>query len=171
MYDHARLLRGETLVNLFFLDDDVTGVSGEIFISAPPENVWRAVTNYDNLHRTLPKVLESRVIERSDREIILDQTGRTGILIFEKTVKFRLKIVEHYPGTIAFEQISGDFLVYHGEWRLESVPNHEGTLLHYHAEIKPRFFAPPILVNFVQRQDLPGILNAHKRHAEADASC
>jgi hypothetical protein len=43
----------------------------------------------------------------------------------------------------------------------------EGFVLVYHAEIKPAFFAPPILVSFVQRQDLPGIFKAHKQRAES----
>ena len=167
MHDYRRLLKGEVLIDLFCLDNEVTGVSGEIFIAAPAAAVWSSLTNYDNLHKTLPKIIASRVVEKHGQEIVIDQTGRTGILIFERTVQFRLRVIEEYIRKIAFEQISGDFHIYHGEWRLETIPENEGTLLHYHAEIKPRFFAPPILVNFVQRQDLPGILMAHKRHAEA----
>jgi len=68
---------------------------------------------------------------------------------------------------ITFEQIDGDFLVYRGSWTLFPLSGRKGTILSYEAEIKPAFFAPPVLVSFVQRQDLPGILNAHKQRAES----
>jgi hypothetical protein len=41
------------------------------------------------------------------------------------------------------------------------------TILTYSAEIRPDFFAPSFLVAFVQRQDLPEILKAHKKRAES----
>lgn len=169
MHEHNRLLNGEILIDLSYLDNDVIGISSGIFINASREEVWKTLTDYDNLSKTLPKVVASRLIEQKNGEIIIDQTGRTGILIFEKIVNFRLKINEEYLQRISFEQISGDFHVYHGEWLLETHYQQQGTFLYYNAEIKPLFFAPPILVSFVQRQDLPGILSAHKQHAEAAA--
>ena len=161
-----RLLQGEILIDLAFLPDDVIGAKGRIFIDAWLEAVWNSLTDYDNLSRTLPKVVASRVVARNGNEIILEQTGRTGIFFFEKTVNFRLKVTEKDPQRIEFQQESGDFSVYRGAWILEPAPKGNGTLLTYEAELKPDFFAPPILVSFVQRQDLPGILRAHKHRAE-----
>jgi carbon monoxide dehydrogenase subunit G len=163
----SRLRHGEILIDLSFLPDDIIGVNGKIFIAAPPEEVWKALTDYDNLSRTLPKVLASTLVERKGNEILLDQTGKTGIFFFEKTVSFQLRVREEYQKMISFEQVAGDFSVYRGEWVLETSETLKGTILSYHAEIKPLFFAPPILVSFVQWQDLPGILKAHKHTAEA----
>jgi len=141
-----RLQRGETLISLTHLPDDVVGVSSSIFINATPAMVWESLTNYNNLSRYLPKVLSSNLIERKSNEVILDQTGKTGIFIFEKIVHFRLKITEEPPKKIFFEQVEGDFEVYRGEWLLETSRTIQGTILSYNAEIKPHFFAPPILV-------------------------
>jgi len=163
----SRLKCGETLVDLAFLPDDIVNVKGKIFIAAPPEHVWKALTDYDHLNRTLPKVVASSVVERKGNEVVLDQTGKTGIFFFEKTVNFRLRLREEYLKKVSFEQVEGDFSVYRGEWILESSDSLKGTILSYHAEIKPLFFAPPILVSFVQWQDMPGILRAHKKTAEA----
>ncbi|WP_040433376.1 SRPBCC family protein [Chlorobium ferrooxidans] len=163
----SRLKCGETLVNLAFLPDDVVKVSGKILIDAPIEYVWKALTDYDNLNRTLPKVVASTVVERKGNEVVLDQTGRTGIFFFEKTVNFRLRLREEYLKNVTFEQVEGDFSIYRGEWNVETSDTLKGTILSYHAEIKPLFFAPPILVSFVQWQDMPGILRAHKKTAEA----
>jgi carbon monoxide dehydrogenase subunit G len=162
-----KLRKGDVLISLTYLADDVVSVSSKIYIDAIPAKVWETLTDYDNLSSYLPKVMVSTVVERHDDEIILDQTGKTGIFIFEKIVHFRLKIREEFPKQIAFKQIAGDFLVYRGEWVLEPDNTIQGTVLSYNAEMKPLFFAPPILVSFVQRQDLPGILKAHKQRAEA----
>ncbi|NTW83504.1 MAG: cyclase [Chlorobiaceae bacterium] len=161
-----RLQQGEAPITLSFLPDDVIGVSGMIHINASPEKVWTAITDYDNLSSNLPKVISSRIISRDGNEIVLEQTGKTGILIFEKTVHFRLKAREEYLKKVSFEQLDGDFRIYRGEWNIETYPEIQGTVLFYKAEIKPVFFAPPILVSFVQYQDLPGILKAHKKRAE-----
>ena len=162
-----QLLKGDVLISLTYLPDDVVSVSSRIHINAQPAKVWKTITDYDNLSSYLPKVMESHIVERNGNEITLDQTGKTGIFIFEKVVNFRLKLMEEYPESISFEQISGDFLVYQGEWLLETSSAIQGTLLSYNAKLKPLFFAPPILVSFVQRQDLPGIMMAHKQRAEA----
>ncbi len=169
MDDTDRMLRGDILIDLSFLDDDITSVTGGIHIEASPETVWETLTDYDNLSKTLPKVITSRSFGRNKNDITLEQTGRTGILFFEKTVNFLLNVHEEYPDRISFEQLSGDFHIYKGEWKLETKKSCEGTFLRYRATIKPKFFAPPLLVSFVQRQDLPGILTAHKQHTEKKA--
>ena len=165
--EFEQLEKGDVLINLTCRPHDVVSISSKIYIDAPPSKVWKVLTDYDNLSKYLPKVMSSRIIERNNNEIILEQTGKTGIFIFEKVVHFRLQIKEECPDTITFKQIDGDFEVYQGKWKLETSDAFPGTILGYDAEIKPHFFAPPILVSFFQRQDLPGILKAHKQRAEA----
>ena len=67
MQEHNRLLSGDILIDLSYHQDDIVGVSGRIFIKAPPEKVWKALTDYDNLSNTLPKVVASRTIEKKKR--------------------------------------------------------------------------------------------------------
>ncbi|MBV5327705.1 MAG: SRPBCC family protein [Chlorobium sp.] len=165
--EKRKLMRGEIVIDLAFLPDDVIGVCGKIFIAAPPEAIWKTLTDYNNLSETLPKVLSSKLVGQHGNTIILDQTGRTGIFFFEKTVSFQLKLEEEYLKRVSFEQLNGDFSIYRGEWIIIPMAETEGFVLVYHAEIKPAFFAPPILVSFVQRQDLPGIFKAHKQRAES----
>ena len=77
-----QLQKGDILINLTYLPDDVVSVSSKIHIVAPPASVWKTLTDYDNLSSYLPKVLSSKVVERHGNEITLDQIGKTGIFIF-----------------------------------------------------------------------------------------
>ncbi len=162
----SRLLKGEITVDLTWLENDATGVSSAVFIKASAASVWETISDYNNLSKTLPKVVSSRVIKRHDNVVTIEQTGRTGILIFERTVSFVLQAREEKPASIEFHQIEGDFSTYEGHWIIEPLEQYDGCVLHYQATIKPAFFAPAILVSFVQRQDLPGVMGAHKHRAE-----
>lgn len=168
MDEHTKkqLSEGDVPITVSSLEGEVIGVTAMVLIDAEPVSVWTSLTDYDNLHRNLPKVLASRLVSRDGNDVVIEQTGKTGIFIFEKTVHFTLNVHEEYLKSIRFEQLSGDFRIYRGEWRIDTIPGVEGSLLVYKAEIKPAFFAPPVLVSFVQYQDLPGILKAHKERAE-----
>ncbi|HHE32550.1 MAG TPA: cyclase [Chlorobaculum parvum] len=167
----AKLLQGEILIDLEWLPDGVIGANGSVFIEADPSVVWRMLTDYNHLDKTMPKVVASKLVEENNHTKIIEQSGRSGIFIFEMTVHFTLKVEEVYPERLYFSQVSGDFKVYEGEWRLEALDgnNGPGTLLTYQAEIKPDFFAPQFVVSFVQSQDLPAILKGVRRYCEAHA--
>lgn len=167
----ARLLQGEILIDLDWLPDGVIGANGSVFIEADPSVVWGMLTDYNHLHETMPKVVASTLVEENNQTKIIEQSGKSGIFIFEKTVHFTLKVKEVYPEHLYFSQISGDFEVYEGEWRLEAVdgPSAPGTLLTYQAEIKPAFFAPQFLVSFVQSQDMPTILKEVRHFCQSKA--
>ncbi|TCD46972.1 SRPBCC family protein [Chlorobium sp. N1] len=163
-----RLRAGEVPVELRILQDGTVSVLGRILVEAPPERVWHAVTDYANLQRTLPKLTESRVLSREGPAIEIEQSGRSGILFLELTVRFRLRVDEEPPHSVLFRQLEGDFSRYGGRWDMEGTENGAATILTYSALVRPKFFAPPFLVAFVQRQDLPDILRAHRRTAELD---
>jgi carbon monoxide dehydrogenase subunit G len=164
----ARLLRGEVLIDLAWLPDGVIGAKGDVFINAAPDIVWQMLTDYNNLQETMPKVTASCLVEENGHGKIIEQSGKSGIFIFEKSVRFTLKVVEEYPKHLHFEQTGGDFRVYEGDWFLEAAKGElgVGTLLTYEAKVKPAFFAPPFLVSFVQSQDLPTILKGIRKFCE-----
>ncbi len=161
-----KLLNGDVIIALADLEDKIVGVTGTIFIGCQPQDVWSVLTDYDNLHRFIPKMLRSEVLEEKGNEKIIKQIGRTGISIFQKTARIKMKVHEEYLQRINFEKVSGDFKVFRGEWLLEYDPETTGTLLTYQAEIKPKFFAPQAFIRHVQKNDLPLILQAIKKRAK-----
>ncbi|MEA1900493.1 MAG: hypothetical protein U9N47_06995 [Thermodesulfobacteriota bacterium] len=86
---------------------------------------------------------ETLVKDKGDEKIIV-QAGRTGIFLFKKTSHIKLKVKEEYFKHIYFEQITGDFKIYKGEWILEYCQEAQGTFLTFKAEVKPDFFCSSI---------------------------
>ena len=168
--EKARLLKGEIIVELTKLDDGVTGVAGKIFIAAPPAKVWEVLTDYNNHKNYIPKLIDSGLISDNGVEQVMFQKGKTTIFIFSKTVYIKVRIRGEYLKHLDFEQITGDFKVYHGRWILEADPKNHGTVLAYKSEVKPDFFAPAFVVRFVQRHDFPMLLSAMKARAELSAA-
>ncbi len=164
--EHQKLLKGEVLVVLSDLPDGVTGVEGHIYIAAPPKKVWEVITDYDNHKKFVPNVLDSGMISDNGSEKVMFEKGKSGMLFFQKTVNIKMKVWGDAPKRLYFQQITGDFKVYHGEWILEDYPQGAGTFLTYKAEVKPGFFAPRFAVKNVQKHDCPSMMSAMKKQAE-----
>ena len=164
--EHQKLLKGEVLVVLSDLPDGVTGVEGHIYIAAPPKKVWEVITDYDNHKKFVPNVLDSGVISDNGSEKVMFEKGKSGMLFFQKTVNIKMKVWGDAPKRLYFQQITGDFKVYHGEWILEDYPQGAGTFLTYKAEVKPGFFATRFAVKNVQKHDCPSMMSAMKKQAE-----
>ena len=70
---------------------------------------------------------------------------------------------------LCFQQITGDFKIYQGEWTLVDYPQGAGTFLTYKAEVKPDFYAPQFAVKNVQNRDCPQMMLAMKKQAESNS--
>jgi ribosome-associated toxin RatA of RatAB toxin-antitoxin module len=149
------------------LDDGVTGVVGKVYIEASPKRVWSAITDYNNHKSFVPKLIDSGLISDNGRKQVMFERGKTGILLFKKTVYIKLRLQGEYPKRLDFHQIDGDFKVYEGDWLIEHAPDGKGTILTFRAKIKPDFFAPAMFVRKVQQNDLPMVLAAMKKRAES----
>jgi len=96
------------------------------------------------------------------------EKGKTRMFIFQKEVYIKMKVWGENLTRLFFQQITGDFKVYHGEWLLVDYPKGAGTFLTYKAEVKPDFYAPQFAVRKVQSRDCPLMLSAMKKQAEAN---
>ncbi|MBU4067324.1 MAG: SRPBCC family protein [Proteobacteria bacterium] len=165
--EKEKQIKGEIIVTLSNLENMVIGVTGEIYIGSQPEKVWTVLTDYDNLKNFIPNIIESGLLKDKGDEKIIVQTGRTEIFLFKKTSHIKLKVKEEYSKHIYFEQVGGDFKVYKGEWILEYYQEAQGTFLTFKSEVKPDFFAPLFITRYVQKRDLPIILEAIKGRVES----
>ena len=165
--ERARLLTGEVIVALSNLQEGVTGVEGQIYIAAPPKKVWQVITDYNNHKNFVPNVIDSGIISDNGVEKVMFERGKSRMFIFSKEVYTKLKVWGERLTRLCFQQITGDFKVYQGEWILVDYPQGAGTFLTYKAEVKPDFYAPQFAVRNVQNRDCPLMMLAMKKQAES----
>ncbi len=166
--EKAKLLTGEVIVVLSNLEEGVTGVEGQIYIAAPPKKVWEVLTDYNNHKYYIPNVIDSGIISDNGIETVMFEKGKTRMFIFQKEIYIKMKVWGENLTRLCFQQITGDFKVYQGEWLLVDYPQGAGTFLTYKAEVKPDFYAPQFAVKKVQTRDCPLMLSAMKKQAEAN---
>ena len=139
--------------------DGREGILAKIIIPAPLEVVWSVITDYEKLSDFIPDMKLSEVVEKKDGEIILHQQGESGFLMFHFKVDLILKLVEHRYQRIEFNQVSGDFDYFEGEWKTEFLGDRE-TMLIYKLIAHPKFYAPGWVVRYMLKRDIPVRLKA-----------
>ncbi len=164
--ERARLLTGEVIVAISSLEEGVTGVEGKIYIAAPPKKVWQVITDYNNHKNFVPNVIDSGLISDNGIEKVMFEKGKSRMFIFSKEVYTKMKVWGEHLTRLCFQQITGDFKVYQGEWLLVDYPQGAGTFLTYKAEVKPDFYAPTFAVRNVQNRDCPLMMLAMKKQSE-----
>jgi ribosome-associated toxin RatA of RatAB toxin-antitoxin module len=164
--EKARLLTGGVIVSISSLQEGVTGVEGHIYIAAPPKKVWEVITDYNNHKNFVPNIIDSGLISDNGVEKVMFEKGKSRMFIFSKEVYIKMKVWGEQLIRLCFQQITGDFKVYQGEWLLVDYPQGAGTFLTYKAEVKPDFYAPPFAVRNVQNHDCPLMMLAMKKQAE-----
>jgi ribosome-associated toxin RatA of RatAB toxin-antitoxin module len=164
--ERARLLTGEIIVALSNLQEGVTGIEGKIYIAAPPKKVWDVLNDYNNHKYYMPNIIDSGIISDNGIEKVMFEKGKSKMFVFSKEVYIRMKVWGEKLTRLCFQQITGDFKVYQGEWVLVDYPQGAGTFLTYKAEVKPDFFAPQFAIRNVQTRDCPLMMLAMKKQAE-----
>jgi ribosome-associated toxin RatA of RatAB toxin-antitoxin module len=167
--ERARLLTGEVIVALSNLEEGVTGVKGQIYIAASPKKVWEVITDYNNHKNFVPNIIDSGIISDNGVEKVMFEKGKSRMFIFSKEVYIKMKVWGESLTRLCFQQITGDFKVYQGEWTLVDYPQGAGTFLTYKAEVKPDFYAPQFAVKNVQNRDCPLMMIAMKKQAELNS--
>lgn len=159
--EYAKLIK----IELTRMPNGVTGMKSTIYINASPVTVWKVLTDYNNLKRYIPRMVESDLVADKGNLKVIALLGEFRVLLFKKTVRVTINMHEAYPSKIEYEQISGDFEVYKGSWSLQKYST-GGTILTYISEIKPSFVAPDFILQGILKNDMVAGLTALKTEAE-----
>lgn len=147
------------------MPDGVTGMKSTVYIDAPSVTVWKVLTDYNNLKRYIPRMVESDLVEDKGDLKVIALIGVFRVFLFKKTIHVSINMHETFPSRIDYEKISGDFEVYKGSWILQRYSS-DGTILTYESEIKPTFIAPDFIFQDILKKDMVAGLTALKAEAE-----
>jgi ribosome-associated toxin RatA of RatAB toxin-antitoxin module len=131
-----------------------------VIIPRPVEQVWRVLTDYDNLASFIPNLSLSRRLPHPNGGLRLEQVGARCFLNLRFCARVVLDMVEDYPQRIGFAMVEGDFRQFEGQWRLEPATQGKATRLTYDLVISPPLAMPISLIAAHLGQDLTANLRA-----------
>lgn len=117
------------------------------FLDAPPNAVFRVLTDYDQFARISSVFEESRFAGSDDDGTPLVYTRVEGcVWFFCKTMERVERLEFEAPDFIATTALPArsDFLYSRSEWQLSPEGEH-GTRVMYRLEMEPDFWVPPVL--------------------------
>ncbi|HEY2707824.1 MAG TPA: SRPBCC family protein [Caulobacteraceae bacterium] len=142
-------------------------IHAAVDIPAPPQRVWRIMTDC----RETPKLITSadpcRVISADPHGAwdVREQVTRGGLLVPTIHNVYRS---DYQPYTsIRFHKVGGDLKVEEGEWRFEPLNGGKGTRVIYVNRVAADILAPDIVLRAGLRSDTPKVLMNLKREVMA----
>jgi uncharacterized protein YndB with AHSA1/START domain len=162
-----RLAAGEVIVAAGVID--VAAPRGRIRaavrIPAPPEAVWRVMTDCREAAEFVPGLNRCRRIDRAPdgRWEDIEHVVRYSWLL--PTVRYVFRAQYDRPRRIDFRRISGDLKEEEGTWLLTATPD-GSTIVEYEVYLDPGFWIPHFLVVRWLRKDVPAALSGLRARVE-----
>jgi len=131
-------------------------IHAAIDIAAPPQLVWRVMTDC----RETPKLIASadpcRVLQSGPGWDVREQVTHGDLIVPTLHNVYRS---DYQPFTaIRFHRVAGDMKVEDGEWRLEPLDGGSATRVIYVNRVAAPILAPDFLVREGLRRDTPKVL-------------
>jgi ribosome-associated toxin RatA of RatAB toxin-antitoxin module len=165
-YLEQKLDKGEVVVLIKqrhpIYDLDVYGT-----IDGSADQVWRAVTSYDNYHEFLPLVTDSALRKRSGN-MAYQYVRMNPPWPFTEKWMVNAHREDKVRGRISWEQAEGNVKFEKGFWAVTPVgPNK--TRLQYHLTVDPWMDSMPgWLVDMTSKSIMPAIVNGVRRRVKQD---
>jgi ribosome-associated toxin RatA of RatAB toxin-antitoxin module len=131
--------------------DGLYTIAARFTVPVTPAVVLAVLTDYDAIPRFLPNVKSSRLLERKDGHVLVEQQAVVKVMFFSTRIHLLLGIDEE-PLALRFVDRSGkSFVRYEGAWTV--VEQDEGVEISYALTAKPAFEAPGFIVRRLMQRD------------------
>jgi ribosome-associated toxin RatA of RatAB toxin-antitoxin module len=129
--------------------DAAVEVRASALVASSYETVWATLTDYDHLAEFIPGLRSSRVVERKDGSLVVEQEGEARFLFFSYPITVTLLATARRPAAIDVRVLKGNLRRLDGGYRLE--PAGAGKIaLSWVGLIEPEAL-PPLLGVLVMR--------------------
>ena len=123
--------------------------------------LWEVIHDKEDAELFVDGVLESKVIESSETEILVEQKTQVGGPKGAYHYQLRHTLTPHSRSDFKF--VTGEMRDVIGSWWILDGPDEERCLVVYSLHIDPGRFAPQIVVKRGMRKSMPGTLNSMQR--------
>lgn len=125
-------------------------------------SAYAFITNYENA-KTIPGIIESRIISRTGNKVRVYRVIEEQILFFPIEIKSLVEYTETPNQLLTFEQISGDTKFYKGSWRLGS--SKDSTTFRYESVVEPHSIIPSAVIEYFIASSLRGRIEVMAQRA------
>lgn len=136
-----------------------------LIVSAPPERVWKVVTDYDHFSDVFPNISASKGVRDSDGRWHI--SGEVRSIIGRWPMDLHVRHEESAARFVAsWDEPNGSWKVNRGSWVVTPHGPNE-TLLEYNLELKVSPF-PDFVVRAVLREQLKSVMGAVAHRVERE---
>jgi len=147
--------------------DGVYSVSAEFVVAEPASTVVTVLTDFERIPRFMPDVNLSRVVEKSGKEMVVEQEATAKFMMFSKKVHLILNVNED-NGLIRFRDTCGrSFAHYQGSWTVTDEDSR--AVVVYRLEAKPNFDVPAFVLKRLLKRDAIDMIERLKAEITARA--
>lgn len=139
------------VVGVGLIDSDID-VSSSIVLPVKPCEAYAMLTDYDDLPKFIPGLVESHSQRIAKNRVRVMQVGEVQVFIFHVQMKSLLEMEETPDQRILFRQVSGDFVTYNGEWNFSA--DADGTRVDYRATMSFKPYVPLLLARSILEHDV-----------------
>lgn len=146
--DWDKLMAGKVVVEAVESKDKIPGVRASFCVTAERDDIWAALTDYENHPKIFKGLNKINVIEKNESGAVVELFYSVNFAkIFHRNVHYVLDR-RYVPAgrKMTWSKVSGDLKRIDGSWEIRDTPR-EGTYLLVHCTyIKPGGFVPAKMV-------------------------
>jgi ribosome-associated toxin RatA of RatAB toxin-antitoxin module len=153
----------------------VTGDNGKyvarVLVKASPDKVWQVLTDYGNLHKFIPNMTSSKILESRGNRKVIEQVDSRQVFLISIVSRTKLAIQETDRRQIDFRLLDGDLSKMEGYWKMEpvsDVPNKPANkiLITYTVNAQPNSSTPTDAFYSIFKEALGDTLKAIKQEVK-----
>ena len=162
---HNPSAAGGIVSQLLRTDEGRKQIRAAVIVSAPPERVWKVVTDYDHFSEVFPNIGTSKGVRDPDGRWHV--TGEVRSIVGRWPMDVHVRHEESTAGFVAsWDEPHGAWKINRGSWVVTQHGPRE-TLLEYHLELKVSPF-PDFVVRAVLLEQLKPVMRAVVSRIERD---
>jgi len=123
----------------------ISGVMTAALVKTTEENAWNVLLDYDRYRAFLPGISTSRVVSRTDREIVVRFEAGVKVMGVGGMVRYTYRMVVAKPYVHVYDRDSGEIS---GYWAVLPVPG-GGSVVLVHADVAKDVKSAHIFLRFL----------------------
>ncbi|WP_340644266.1 SRPBCC family protein [Phenylobacterium sp.] len=136
-------------------------------VAAPPDVVWKVLSDCEGAPRYMPKLLSCKTLERDPAGHWDVREHRLEGNAFKPVMRNVFRTTLEPPRRLAFHRTGGDWKRSDGEWRLSAIPG--GTHVTYELHVAIDAPVPAGMVRGAVAKGMPASMLALRKEALAQA--